>query len=167
MSSSTTMSESDGLSSSSSSLLSSDGMNSSSSSVQLGGKGYRHKKGCKCASCKKRVRKYKKGGEMTSDIEIGLQEPDIELPKAPETIEDYSMKDLEMGPMNEEDESFKDLELGNIPEYNPNAEEMVGGKTKKRGRKGGRKTRKVTKSKTRKVGKRKSRKGKKYASRRK
>lgn len=163
----TTMSESDGLSSSSSSPLSSDGMNSSSSSVQLGGKGYRHKKGCKYASCKKRGRKYKKGGEDISDIEMGIQQPDVELPKAPETIEDYSMKDLEMGPMNEEDESFKDLELGNIPEYKPNAEEMVGGKTRKRGRKSGRKTRKVTKSKTRKVGKRKSRKGKKYASRRK
>jgi hypothetical protein len=77
------------------------------------------------------------------------------------------MKDLEMGPMNDEDESFKDLELGNIPEYNPNAEEMVGGKTRKRSRKSGRKTKKATKSKTRKVGKRKSRKGKKYASRRK
>jgi hypothetical protein len=79
MSSSTTMSESDGLSSSSSSPLSSDGMNSSSSSVQLGGKGYRHKKGCKCASCKKRVRKYKKGGEMTQDIEHSINNVKLKI----------------------------------------------------------------------------------------
>ena len=166
----TTMSESDGLSSSSSSPLSSDGMtfSSTSNSVQLGGKGYHHKKSCKCALCKKRCRKTKKGGEINADIEMGLQQPEIELPKAPETIEEYSMKDLEMGPMSEEEEeSFKDLELGNTPEYNPNAEEMVGGKTRKRGKKTGRKTRKVTKRKTRKAGKRKNRKGKKHASRKK
>ena len=44
-------------------------LSSSSSSIQLGGKGYRHKKNCKCRLCKK-------GGENTdssssySDLEI-------------------------------------------------------------------------------------------------
>jgi hypothetical protein len=152
------MSESDGLSSSSSYPLTSNGITSSSSSVQLGGK----------KLYRKRIRKNRKGGEMTSDIEMGLQEPDIELPKAPEIMEDDSVRDLEMGPMSqEEEETFKDLELGNVPGYNPDAEEMVGGKTRKRGRKTGRKTRKVAKRKSRKVAKRKSRKGKKHISRRK
>jgi hypothetical protein len=170
------MSESDGLSSSSSSspFTSSDSMSNTSSSVQLGGKGYHHKKGCKCVLCKKRGRKNKKGGDDTPDIEMGLglgqvnlEQPDIETPRTPEMLEEDSVKDLEMGPINEEEDSFKDVEVGTIPEYNPDAAEMAGGKTRKRGRKGGRKTRKVSKRKTRKAGKRKSRKGKKHSSRRK
>jgi len=97
----------------------SDGLSSSSDSVQLGGRGYHHKRGCKCPICKKgkKSRKYKRGGEMT---------------------EEETFKDLEIGPVQEE-ETFKDLEIGE-PEYNPDAPEMVGGKRLKR-----RKTRKYSK----------------------
>ena len=149
MSTSSTMTLSDGLSSSSSSL-NADSM-ISADSVQLGGRGYHHKRGCKCPLCKKGgKRKYKKGGENTP---------------SPEMMEEETFKDLEIGPsMNEsKEETFKDLEIG-MPEYNPEAEEMAGGKTRKYKRGSSRKSRKVSKRKTRKGGKKRSlkRKSRKY-----
>ena len=80
-----------------------------SSSVQLGGKGYRHKKSCKCALCKRGGRKHRKGGENTTDIEMG-------------PIEEESMKDLEITePVSNN--------------YTSDAEDKVGGKRRTRRRK--------------------------------
>ena len=59
----------------SNSLTSSSPYSSSSSSIQMGGKGYRHKKNCKCRLCKK-------GGNNTNDIEMG-KDTDLELGPSP------------------------------------------------------------------------------------
>lgn len=110
-------------SSSSSLNISSDGM-TSSNSMQLGGKGYNHKKGCKCFLCKKSKRKYRKGGEMNTDNQMITHQ---------DSVEDDGMVIME------EDE---------IPKFESNTAALVGGKTRKK--RGSRKSRKVNKRKTRK-----------------
>ena len=69
--------------SSSSPYSSSSNPMSSSSSVQLGGKGYRHKKNCKCRLCKK-------GGENTDSSSYS----DLEMEPSPltESTSSSSMK---------------------------------------------------------------------------
>jgi hypothetical protein len=108
--------------SSSSPYSSSSNPLSSSSSIQLGGKGYRHKKNCKCRLCKK-------GGENT---------------------ESSSYSDLEMGPspLTESSSSssmYDKMEKGQLTNYSPDAYEKVGGKRRRKSRKQ-RKSRKSRKS---------------------
>lgn len=124
---------------------SSMGQTSSSSSVQLGGRGYHHKRGCKCRLCKRGGRKHRKGGDDTPDIEMG-------------PMEEETMVDLEVGgPMTEtpqvEDIDYSKLEEGTMTKYSPDAEEKVGGTRRRKHRK----SRKSRKSKKRRGSRRSSR----------
>ena len=122
----------------------------------MGGKGYRHKKGCKCRLCKR-------GGEnTTNDIEMG--NPENDATSSPE------YKDLEMGPSSEADvnepttseDTYDKLEKGEITSYQDNsADNKVGGTRRRRRKNTSRKSRKTLRRKrisSRRRGKKHSRK---------
>jgi hypothetical protein len=118
---------------------------SSSSSVQLGGKGYRHKKNCKCRLCKK-------GGENTdsssSSVQLGgkgyrhKKNCKCRLcKKGGENTDSSSYSDLEMEPSLLTESNLS----SNMKNYSPDVNDKVGGKRRRKSRKQ-RKSRKSRKS---------------------